>query len=99
MDIIHRILSGNIRGGSPHVNRGELVAAGLFVLVWFAIDVIQFADFVWSKFSPPQSALCLPIGTPMLDMPDRLCTPIPGTNTCWQPVQGIAPLTQNNGAR
>ena len=87
MDIIHRILSGNIRGGSPYTNRGELVAAGLFVFVWFAIDVIQFGDRIWDKFNPAQSALCLLIGTPMLDK-------TPGFQ-----ISPALPLTQNNGAR
>ncbi len=42
---IHRILAGN-----PE-HRRELIAAGIFGAVWFAIDVIQFGDWVVTKFS------------------------------------------------
>lgn len=43
---LHRILSG-----TPAV-RGELVAAGIFVAVWFAMDIIQFSDWAMLKLNP-----------------------------------------------
>lgn len=43
---IHRILSG-----SPE-HRRELIAAGLFVAVWFAIDLVQWVDWALEKFNP-----------------------------------------------
>jgi len=43
MDGIHKILSGN-----PD-NRPRLILASLFVLVWFAMDAIEFGDWVSSK--------------------------------------------------
>lgn len=47
---LHRILSG-----TPE-HRRELIAAGIFVLVWFGMDVVQFVDWVNSKISPTPSA-------------------------------------------
>lgn len=44
MDLIHRALSGQT------LTRNELRAAGIFILVWFVMDVIQFIDFVFDKF-------------------------------------------------
>lgn len=68
---LHRILSG-----SPEV-RGELVAAGIFVAVWFVMDLAQWVDWVESKINPPQQAFCLPIGTPVLtDIPKTTNTPL-----------------------
>jgi hypothetical protein len=43
MDTLHRILSGQ------SLTRRELVGAGVFVLTWWLMDVIQFADFLWGK--------------------------------------------------
>ena len=43
MDAIHRILSGQ------SLTRRELVGAGLFVLSWWLMDVVQFIDWLWSK--------------------------------------------------
>lgn len=45
-DSLHRILSG-----SP-ARRIELIAAGIFVAVWFLMDVVQFTDWAIQKFSP-----------------------------------------------
>ena len=42
-DTIHRILSGQ------SLTPRELAGAGIFVAVWFLMDLIQFVDFVWSK--------------------------------------------------
>jgi hypothetical protein len=44
LDAINRILSGQA------LTRPQLVGAGVFVAVWFLMDAIQFADWVWSKF-------------------------------------------------
>ena len=46
MDAIHRILAG-----SP-LARKELIAAGVFVAVWFVIDVIEFVDWAQLKIWP-----------------------------------------------
>jgi hypothetical protein len=43
---LHRILSG-----SPE-HRAELIAAGLFVLLWFAMDAVQWVDWLQTKMSP-----------------------------------------------
>lgn len=51
-DSIHRILSG-----SP-LQRKELVAAGIFVAIWFIIDVIQFSDWLLLKLNPV-AVMCL----------------------------------------
>lgn len=51
-DALHRILSG-----SP-AHRRELIAAGLFVAIWFAMDVIQFVDWVASKIAGPVILSC-----------------------------------------
>lgn len=42
-DAIHRILSGQ------SLTPRELTGAGIFVLVWFGMDVIMFIDFIVSK--------------------------------------------------
>ncbi len=44
MDTLHRILSGQA------LTDGQLRWAGVFVLVWFGMDVIMFIDFIASKF-------------------------------------------------
>lgn len=41
-DWVHRALSGQTH------TRAELIAAGLFVVVWFTMDVIQFVDWIFS---------------------------------------------------
>lgn len=45
MDAIHRILSGQA------LTPGQLAAAGWFIVVWFAMDVVQFVDMIigWFK--------------------------------------------------
>jgi hypothetical protein len=43
MDALHRILSGQC------LTRGQLIAAGCFVLFWFGIDVVQFVDWLVQK--------------------------------------------------
>lgn len=85
---IHRILSG-----SPE-HRAELVAAGLVVAIWFAMDVVQFVDWAIQKYNQP----------PALMVPSAPCIPLPGTNSCFAPALGYdcdshgcsIPLTQNN---
>lgn len=44
MDALHRILTGNT------LTNKQLVFAGVFVIFWFLIDIIQFVDWVISKF-------------------------------------------------
>lgn len=46
MDTLHRILSGQ------SVTKRELLFAGLFVAVWFLMDVIQFAFFIAEQIKP-----------------------------------------------
>jgi hypothetical protein len=41
---LHRVLSGQ------SLTPRELVGAGIFVLVWFVMDVIQFIDMVLGWF-------------------------------------------------
>ena len=43
METLHRVLSGQA------LTPRQLFWAGIFVLVWFIMDVIQFADWAWSK--------------------------------------------------
>lgn len=45
MDALHRILSGQ------SVTKRELTWAGVFVIGWFVMDVIQFADFIFEKIA------------------------------------------------
>jgi hypothetical protein len=93
MDWLHRILSGG------PTRRGELIAAGIFVAVWFAIDVHQYADFLWSKFNPVQSAICLPITTMPSPSIDNM--PLNITPGYWCGMHDCSHLfdTQNNSAR
>lgn len=42
-DALHRILSGQA------LTRGQLIAAGCFVMFWFGMDLIQFADWAIEK--------------------------------------------------
>jgi hypothetical protein len=44
MDAFHRILSGQ------SLTRRELQIAGAFVLMWFAMDLVQWIDWLWGKF-------------------------------------------------
>ncbi len=46
-DTIHRILSGQ------SLSRKELIGAGIFVMVWFLMDVVQFVDMIVGKFHGP----------------------------------------------
>lgn len=55
---INRILSG-----SPE-HRTELIAAGIFVALWFAMDLAQWVDWVASKVHPGAQMMCLPITAP-----------------------------------
>ena len=52
----HRIFSGN-----PEHSR-ELFFAGMFVLVWFVMDTIEFVDWAVGKFSNQTTAICVPVG-------------------------------------
>lgn len=45
MDHIYKILVGATD------DRRLLVAGGLFVLVWFAMDAVEFTDFIIQKFN------------------------------------------------
>jgi hypothetical protein len=44
MDTIHRILSGQA------LTPRELRWAGIIVILWILMDVVQFADWAWQKF-------------------------------------------------
>jgi hypothetical protein len=44
MAVFHRILSGQ------SLTPRQIHAAGIFVLIWFGMDVIQFADMVRGWF-------------------------------------------------
>lgn len=56
MDAMHRVLVGQT------LSRRELVTAGVVVILWIVIDVIQFADWAWTKLDPPQTqtVVCVP---------------------------------------
>lgn len=87
MNALHRVLSGN------PTRRVELIAAGIFVLIWFAIDVVQFADWAWQKYNQPRPVACEPVpGTTMCLSPANLQLPgyYCGAHDC------SIPLTQNN---
>jgi len=49
---LHRILSG-----TPE-RRIELIAAGIFVAVWFTMDFVQWIDWAVAKFNPA-SVVCI----------------------------------------
>jgi hypothetical protein len=44
MEALHRILSGQA------LTTRQLTLAGIFVSVWFLMDLIQFVDWVAGKF-------------------------------------------------
>ena len=44
MEALHRILSGQA------LTERQLIGAGVFVLAWFTMDVIQFLDMVRGWF-------------------------------------------------
>lgn len=44
MDTIHRVLTGQ------PLSRRELIAAGILVLIWFVMDLVQWLDWLWGKF-------------------------------------------------
>ena len=44
-DIIHRILTGNT------LTPRQLIMAGLFVAIWFLMDLVQFIAWIWEKLS------------------------------------------------
>lgn len=50
---LHRILSG-----SPEV-RTELVAAGIFVAVWFCMDAAQWLDWLINTKLWPVAVVCV----------------------------------------
>lgn len=77
----HRILAG-----SP-AHRAELIAAGIFVAIWFVMDAAQWIDWAWLKFNPPAAISCLTLPSAPL-APGYFC----GSQNC------SIPLTQNNGA-
>jgi hypothetical protein len=70
--------------GNPATN-GHLLLAGLFVFVWFAIDVLQFSDWVSSKLNPQQSAICLPV-TPSLPWSQGTSPTLPLLNNNAKPL-------------
>jgi hypothetical protein len=43
MDVIHRILTGQ------PISPLELRVAGILVLLWFLMDLVQWVDWLWSK--------------------------------------------------
>lgn len=43
MEALHRILSGQ------SLTQQQLVGAGLFVMSWWLMDVIQFVDWLWGR--------------------------------------------------
>lgn len=45
MDAIHRILTGQ------PLTRKELIVGGVFVIVWFLMDLVQWIDWLLSKFN------------------------------------------------
>ncbi len=50
MDALHRMVTGQ------SVTRNELIFGGVFVFIWFGMDVIQFTDWAMTKYAaPPQS--------------------------------------------
>ena len=42
-DFLHRVLSGQ------SLTRAELIGAGVFVIIWFAMDVVQFVGWIIEK--------------------------------------------------
>lgn len=40
MDFVHRILSGQ------SLSRAELIGAGVFVALWFLMDLVQFVGWL-----------------------------------------------------
>jgi hypothetical protein len=44
MDTIHRILTG-----TP-LTHCELRIGGILVMLWFLMDLVQWIDWLWSKF-------------------------------------------------
>lgn len=93
MKFVHRILSG-----SPDTSK-ELIAAGLFVAVWFLMDIVQFADWAVQKLKPDTSLhLTAPKCEPLAGNPAVCIDRSPaitrcGPENCW------LPLMQNNSAR
>lgn len=47
---LHRVASG-----TPDT-RGQLIAAGVFALIWFVMDAVQWVDWLVLKFRPPGAA-------------------------------------------
>lgn len=45
MDSLHRVLIGQT------VSRRELKIAGVVVILWILIDVIQFSNWLWGKLT------------------------------------------------
>jgi hypothetical protein len=43
MDFLHRVMSGQ------SLTRGELIGAGLFVLQWWLMDLIQFIAWLCGR--------------------------------------------------
>jgi hypothetical protein len=54
---IHEVFSGNT------TNQRRLFYASMFALLWFSMDVIQFADWAVEKFNPSCS-IKIPYGVP-----------------------------------
>jgi len=44
MDPVHRILTGQT------LSRKELIVGGIIVVIWFAMDVVQWVDWLIGKF-------------------------------------------------
>ena len=75
-DCLHKVLAGY------PTSRPQLIAAGLFVAVWFTMDLIEFVDFSHSKFVEagrqcmtvyvPLPPLALPSAPPIEMRPEGL---------------------------
>lgn len=68
METLHRILSGQA------LNRRQLVWAGIFVFFWFGMDVIQFADFLYSKAKERPTMTSSQLRKPVETVPERKTT-------------------------
>lgn len=72
IDRIHRILSG-----SPE-HRTELIAAGIFVAIWFTMDAVQWVDWLAAKMQQPPQMACVPIHFGSFTLPNGNPLMLPG---------------------
>lgn len=45
--------------GSPESHPKLVAAAGLFVVVWFTMDLVEFVDWTVGKLSNPSPVVCI----------------------------------------